>query len=557
MVQATEEDFETHQVLNQSTPLADYNVYTTNAALVESVLREGGSWANEQLAFLGAYLGKSETIELGTLANKNAPVLKTFDRFGHRIDEVDFHPAWHDLLGAQVEFGIHSAPWAEPQPGAHVARAAGVYIFAEIENGTQCPISMTYGAVPSLKKHKDIASLWLPKIYSHHYDKSFKPITQKKGALIGMGMTEKQGGSDVRSNTTRAELVNADSGEYTLIGHKWFFSAPMCDGFMVLAKAPKGPSCFFMPRWLPDGTRNAIRIQRLKDKLGNRSNASSEVEFQNAHAWLIGEEGRGIATIIDMATYTRLDCALCSAGMMHQALSQALHHAKLRSAFSKALVEQSLMQNVLADLVLEVEAATLLVMRLARAFDGLDSEEESHFRRMATPAIKYWVCKRGPAFGAEALEVLGGNGYVEESSMPRLYREFPLTSIWEGSGNVMCLDVLRALGKSKDGIEILQREWRSIKGNDKRLDRYAASLESDLAKSNEQDASARSVSERLALCLSASLILQHSPPAIADAFCASRLENNWGNSFGTLPSNTDFTAVLNRVYLANVTASQF
>jgi len=544
MAQEAVPDFQTHQVLNQSTPLTDYNVFTTNATLVEAVRREGGTWAIEELNSLGAYLGRSETMELAALANKNIPVLKTFDRFGHRIDEVEFHPAWHDLMRVQVEYGIHSAPWVEPKPGAHVARAAGMYAFAEIENGTQCPISMTYGSVPSLLKRSDCCSIWLPKIFSRHYDKSFKPVTQKAGALIGMGMTEKQGGSDVRTNTTRATLLDAGTGEYTIIGHKWFFSAPMCDGFMILAQAPKGLSCFFMPRWLPDDTRNAIRIQRLKDKLGNRSNASSEVEFHNARAWLVGEEGRGVPTIIDMATYTRLDCALGTAGSMHQVVSQALHHAKERSTFQKLLVEQPLMQNVLADLVLEVEAATLLVMRLARSFDRIGDERESHFRRIFTPAIKYWVCKRGPSLGAEALEVLGGNGYVEECSMSRFYREFPLSSIWEGSGNVMCLDVLRALGKSKDGMEVLQQEWHAVKGADKHIDRYAGLLEADLNEALEQESAARRLAERLAICLSASLLLQHAPSAVADAFCASRLDNNWGNAFGTLPNGVNFKAII-------------
>jgi putative acyl-CoA dehydrogenase len=539
-------DFETHEVFNQSNALADYNIFTTNSALVETVKREGAEWAMAELSSLGEYLGRAETIEQGSLANKYTPVLKAFDRFGDRIDAVEFHPAWHELLGAQVKYGIHSAPWAEPKAGAHVARAVGMYLFSEVENGTQCPVSMTYGGVPSLKKRTDLAATWLPKIYSRQYDKAFKPVSEKHGALIGMGMTEKQGGSDVRTNTTRATVTNEANGEYTLIGHKWFMSAPMCDGFMVLAQAPKGLSCFFMPRWLPDGTLNAIRIQRLKDKLGNRSNASSEVEFQNAHAWLVGEEGRGVPTIIDMATYTRLDCGLGTAGLMHQAVVQALHHASLRTAFQHKLIDQPIMQNVLADLVVEAEAATLLIMRLARAFDALEDENQAHFRRIVTPAAKYWICKRGPMLGAEALEVLGGNGYVEEGPLARIYREFPLSSIWEGSGNVMCLDVLRALSKSPDGLEVVRQEWLSLKGSDKRLDRYASQLEVDLQHAAEHERTARRLAERLALCLSASLMLKHAPEAVADAFLNSRLEKDWGNAFGTLPAGSDFTAIIAR-----------
>jgi putative acyl-CoA dehydrogenase len=548
-------DFETHEVFNQSDALVDYNVFTSNSALVEAVNREGADWAMAELSALGDYLGQAETIEQGSLANKYPPVLKTFDRFGKRIDEVEFHPAYHNLMAAQMKFGIHSAPWAEPKPGAHVARAVGMYLFAEVENGTQCPISMTYGGVPSLKKRKDLAATWLPKIYSREYDKNFKPISQKRGALIGMGMTEKQGGSDVRTNTTRATVLNAATGEYTLVGHKWFMSAPMCDGFMVLAQAAKGLSCFFMPRWLPDGTRNAIAIQRLKDKLGNRSNASSEVEFQNAHAWLVGEEGRGVPTIIDMATYTRLDCGLGTTGLMHQAVVQALHHTSMRTAFQHKLIDQPIMQNVLADLIVETEAATLLIMRLARAFDGLDDEAQTHFRRIVTPAVKYWICKRGPMLGAEALEVLGGNGYVEEAPLARIYREFPLSSIWEGSGNVMCLDVLRALTKSAEGLESVRQEWQTLKGTDKRLDLYASQLEPDLLNAADQERTARRLTERFALCLSASLMLKHAPQAVADAFLNSRLEQDWGHAFGTLPTGSDFASIIARGSLKTAESS--
>jgi putative acyl-CoA dehydrogenase len=548
---ARDEDmgFKTHEVFNQSEPLVGYNLYTTNVALREAVAREGAAWADANLTNWGEYLGLAETYEQAVLANKFEPVLKLFDRFGNRRDEVEFHPAWHAIMTAIVAQGIHSAPWADPKPGAHVARAAAAMMQTEIESGSQCPTTMTYGVVPTLEKRPDIAKVWLPKIYTRTYDKRFVPIAQKSGALIGMGMTEKQGGSDVRTNTTQATATGTTQDPYLLIGHKWFFSAPMCDAFLVLAQTKAGPSCFFLPRWLPDGTLNAIRIQRLKDKLGNRSNASSEVEFQNAQGFLIGEEGRGVPTIIDMATYTRLDCALGSTGLMHQAVAQALHHSTYRMAFGKKLNEQPLMQNVLADLALESEGAIALIMRTARAFEVEHTEAENLFKRVVTPAAKYWICKRSPAVGLEAMEALGGNGYVEEGVMARVYREMPLNSIWEGSGNVMCLDVLRAFAKSPEALEVIREEWRAAQGSNTILDEYASKLEQDLSvalKSETIERNARRLTERLALCISSSLLVRHAPDAVSDAFCSSRLAGDWGHAFGTLNNSAKLKEIIER-----------
>jgi putative acyl-CoA dehydrogenase len=534
------------RALNQSSPLANYNLYKTNQALQTAVKRYDADWASEELSRFAQHLGLSETIELANLANKNAPVLCTFDRFGNRIDEVEFHPAWHQLLAAAISQGIHASPWSDPKKGAHVARAAACLMQTEIESGVQCPTTMTYGSVPTIRQNADLAKHWLPKIYSRHYDKRCIPVDEKMGALIGMGMTEKQGGSDVRANITKATLVDGKSNQYILFGHKWFFSAPMCDGFLVTAQTEKGISCFFLPKILPDKTRNAIHIQRLKDKLGNRSNASSEVEFHGASGWLIAQEGRGIPTIIEMATFTRLDCALGTTGLMHQAVVQAVHHAGMRSAFGRKLIEQPLMKNVLADLILEVEGATALVMRVAHAFDNLADAAQSRFRRIITPAAKYWLCKRGASVALEAMEVLGGNGYIEEGTMARIYREMPLNSIWEGSGNVMCLDVVRALRKDPDAVEILFSEWRQARGSNAHFDRYADQLEGDITKLADNEAVARQIAERMSLCLSAALLLRDAPPEVSEAFCHSRLHKDWGSTFGTLSSSCNFAAIIDR-----------
>ena len=513
-----------HEVLNQPPPLVDYNLFSTDRALRAGVAREGAGWACAALEEFGRGMGTAEAIEWGTQANENTPVLRTHDRYGNRRDEVEFHPAWHNVMRASMEAGVHNLPWANPRPGAHVARAAFAMLASQNEAGHVCPLSMTYSAVPVLRRHAALAEEWEPRIHLNDYDSSFRPVSEKRSALIGMAMTEKQGGSDVRANTTRAELIGND--EYLIHGHKWFCSAPMCDAFLVLAQAPGGLSCFFLPRWTPDGKRNAFHLQRLKAKLGNRSNASSEVEFHGAWARRIGEEGRGVATIIEMVHHTRLDCVMGAAALMRQSLVQALYHARHRHAFGKALIEQPLMRNVLADLALESEAATLLLTRIARAFD----EGDRLFARLAVAAAKYWIAKRTPAHVAEALECLGGNGFVEESPMPRLYREAPLNSIWEGSGNVIALDVLRAIRKEPEALERLREEIRLC--GDKRL-----SIDADV---REEDA--RLFAERLALALQASLMLRFSPAG--DAFCASRIEGNWGRAFGTLPQGTDLHPIL-------------
>jgi putative acyl-CoA dehydrogenase len=544
----------THEVANQPPPLADVNLYTADRALTEAVRREGAGWAEADLASLGGRLGQAEVFEWGVQANRHPPVLHAFDRFGHRRDEVEFHPAWHALLGLAVGRGLHSGPWRAPRAGAHVARAAGVFLLNQVEAGVCCPIAMTYASVPPLRRQPDLAAEWLPRICSTTYEPVLRPVAGKAGVLVGMALTEKQGGSDVRANTTRASAVGTGGpgGEYRLTGHKWFCSAPMCDAFLVLAQAPGGLSCFLLPRVLPDGTKNAFHLQRLKDKLGNRANASSEVELDGAWARLVGEEGRGVPIIIEMAAYTRLECALGSAALVRQALVQAVHHATYRAAFGRRLVEQPLMRNVLADLAVESEAATALALRLARAWDAGDDAAELAFRRIATPAAKYWLGKRAPVAVVEALEVLGGNGYVEESVLPRLYREAPLNSIWEGSGNVMCLDVLRALARQPETAEAVRAELRAARGLDPRLDRHVAALDAELtapaAGRDDAEAQARRLVERLALALQGALLVRHAPPAVADAFCASRLGGDGGRTFGTLPPKADVAAIIERAW---------
>jgi putative acyl-CoA dehydrogenase len=543
----------THEVFNQPPPLVDYNLFSSDRVLAEATAREGAAWATAELTGFGARLGVRETIEAGFAANANPPRLLPFDRYGNRRDEVEFHPAYHAMLGLAVEQGLHCSPWAEPKPGAHVARAAGCYMLTQVESGVYCPIAMTYGSVPTLRREAVIADEWLPRVFSRTYDKRFGPAAQKTGALLGMGMTEKQGGSDLRANTTRAEPVGDDgSGRtYRITGHKWFLSAPMCDAFLMLAQTRAGPSCFLVPRWTPDGALNGLRLQRLKDKLGNCSNASSEVELVAAWGSLVGEEGRGIPIIIEMGNLTRLDCAIGSAGLMRQAVVQAVHHAQHRTAFQKRLVDQPLMSNVLADLALESEAAVALVFRLARAYDRQEVASETALRRLLTPVAKYWVCKRAPALALEAMEVLGANGYVEESIMPRIYREMPVNSVWEGSANVICLDVRRAMEKSPETIEALLAEIRSASGANSRLDRFTRVLGSELgaARSTEEGLARRLVG-RVAVGLQAALLVRHAPAAISDAFCASRLENEAGGTFGMLPNGIDRRAIVDRAALA-------
>ena len=474
-------------------------------------------------------------------------MLHTHDRFGNRRDEVVFHPSWHNLMRTSVANRLHCLPWEAARPGAHVARAALMMLTAQNEAGHTCPISMTFSAVASLREEPELAAEWEPRILSSTYDPRFAPAQEKSGVLLGMGMTEKQGGSDVRANTTRAERIGS-SREYLITGHKWFVSAPMCDAFLILAQAPQGLSCFLLPRWTPTGKRNAFHIQRLKDKMGNRSNASSEVEFEQAWAHVVGEEGRGVQTIIEMVNHTRLDCAIAGAGLMRQALVQAVHHAQHREAFGKLLIDQPLMRNVLADLAIESEAATLLMVRLAHAFDHREADDrERAFCRIATAIAKYWLCKRTPVHVGEALECLGGNGYVEESIMPRLYREAPLYSIWEGSGNVMCLDVLRALTKDPATVEALLAEFQTTTGADQRLDAYVERIGARLATAAGDKYAARDLTEKLALALQASLMVRYSTPAMAEAFIASRLAGQHGQAFGTLPEEVDVKEILRGV----------
>jgi putative acyl-CoA dehydrogenase len=514
---------------------------------VEALQREGAEWARERVTAFGVLRGDPEVQAWAREANENPPKLRTHDRYGHRIDEVEFHPAWHELLGACVEAGVHALPWREPRPGAHVARGALMYVLPEA--GVGCPISMSYAAVPALRKQPEVAEEWVPRLSSPTYDKRFIPAPEKDGALCGMAMTEKQGGSDVRANTTTARPVNSGGpgAEYEITGHKWFCSAPMCDVFLVLAQADGGLSCFLVPRFTPDGERNVFRLQRLKDKLGNRSNASSEVEFSGTWGRMLGEEGRGVPTIIEMVNHTRLDCVLGSASGMRAAIEQATWHAAHRAAFGRTLIDQPLMRNVLADLCIESEAATVTAMRLARAFDNPeDDEQEELFKRLATAVSKYWVCKRGPVVAGEALEVLGGNGYVEESGMPMLYREMPLNGIWEGSGNVQCLDVLRALARSPASLEAFFAEVELAGGAEPRLEAFAAELREEFADLEDVETRARRVVERMALALQGSLLVRHAPPAVADAFCASRLHGDHGLAFGTLPAGTAFEAIIDR-----------
>jgi putative acyl-CoA dehydrogenase len=536
----------THEVLNQPPPLEGYNLFDHDRALAEGLEREGAGWARERARRVGEIAG-GEAIAWGFQANENPPVLHTHDRFGRRIDEVEFHPAWHELMRVAVTNELHALPWREPRPGAHVARAALVYLLSQAEAGFACPIAMTYSAIPTLRLAPGVAREWEPRLTATDYDPVLRPAGEKRGALCGMAMTEKQGGSDVRANTTRARPLGGASGEHEITGHKWFCSAPMCDAFLVLAQTERGLSCFLLPRFLPDGTRNRFHLQRLKTKLGNRSNASSEVEFDRAWARLVGEEGRGVATIIEMVNHTRLDCVTGAAACMRQAVTQATHHAAHRAAFGKRLVEQPLMQNVLADVALESEAATATMTRLARAYDeGAGDENARRFARLATAVCKYWVCKRTPPTVAEALECLGGNGYVEESVLPRLYREAPLNSIWEGSGNVMCLDVLRAMGRSPESVTLFFDEIAAARGADRRLDSFAAELQRELADFDAVETRARRVVERMALAFQASLLVRHSVNAVADAFCGSRLGGDGGLAFGTLPRGTDFARIVHR-----------
>jgi putative acyl-CoA dehydrogenase len=547
----------THTVANQVPPLADIDVFSSNLPLVEATAREGAGWALERAASLGKVIGGKPQQYWGRLANENKPVLKTHDRYGNRIDEVEFHPAWHKLMRLGVEHELHALPWRSDRDGAHAARAAMYMTAMQAEAGFACPITMTFAVVPALRAQPELLAEWEPLITATAYDPRLIPAHAKGSAIAGMAMTEKQGGSDVKANTTFATPLNGGGagGEYEIVGHKWFCSAPMSDLFLVLAQTDDGLSCFLLPRILPDGTRNEFHIQRLKDKLGNHSNASSEVEFTGAWARMVGEPGRGVPTIIEMVGHTRLDCVIGGAAGMRAGVVNATWHALHRSAFGKLLIDQPLMRNVLADLCIESEAATALALRLARAYDEVRTEgpsptgelSDAHlFARLATAVGKYWVCKRAPNHAFESLECLGGNGYVEESGMPRLYREAPLASIWEGSGNVMSLDVLRALVKTPRALEVFMHELREADGADPRLDAHVAKLERQFSDPATLEERARRIVESMALALQGSLLVRHAPPAVADAFCASRLGGEGGLEYGTLPAGTDFETIIAR-----------
>jgi len=541
------ERFLTHHVDNQAPPLIDYNAYLTDPALCEAVAREGGAWADDHLMAYGAATG-GEMIALGYAANENKPKLKAYDRYGHRIDEVEFHPAYHRVMQLGMQYGVHAFAWRNAdKPGAHVARAALAYLHNQAEAGTSCPLTMTHAAAPALLHSPEVAQRWLPQIHSYEYDPRVLPFAQKKGCTMGMGMTEKQGGSDVRANTTRA-YRQAD-GSYEIVGHKWFFSAPMCDAWLVLAYVDAGLTCFLMPKLRPDGTRNAIRIQRLKDKLGDWSNASSEVEFLGAWAERVGEEGRGVSTILQMVALTRLDCMIGSASLMRQAVVQAVHHARHRQAFGKRLIEQPLMRNVLADLALETEAATALTMRVARAVDvSARDGGEAAFARIATAIGKYWICKRCPPLVNEAQECLGGAGYVEDGPMPRLYRQAPLNSIWEGSGNIQCLDVLRAIGKEPETREAVFAELLSARGAHADLDREIRWLTEAFDDRTTLELRSRMVVERLALALQAAILLRAGNDDVAHSWCSSRLGGEHGLNYGTLSAQAPFAALIDRAF---------
>lgn len=542
----------THIVLNQTPPLTDYNLFASDMALQEAVQREGASWAAPELERAGAELGTCTQFEHARLANRFPPVLHNFDARGVRIDSIEFHPSWHALMRGITARGYHSSPWSPgtTAPGTHAARAAGYMMQAQIESGTLCPTTMTYGAIAAMRRDAWLARDWVPRLLTREYDSRDIPFEKKRGGLIGMGMTEKQGGSDVRANTTRA--VRSGDGSYRITGHKWFFSAPQCDAHLVLAQSSGGLSCFFMPRRLPDGSLNGIYIQRLKDKLGNRSNASSEVEFVDAWAAPLGEEGRGVPTILEMGTFTRLDCCTGSAGMMRHALVQALHHAHHRKAFGSLLIEQPLMRSVLVDMALESEAACALSLRLARAFDS-DSSSEIALRRALTSAAKFWVCKRGCELAVEAMEVLGGNGYTEELSLARVAREMPVNSIWEGSGNIMCLDVLRAFGKSQATREAVLEELSLARGQERHFDAAFERFAAGMGAEGMTEAHARRFAQVFVTLVQAKLLIagatNPTAAAVAEGFCATRLgDQGWGAVFGAVTAQVDSAAILARAW---------
>jgi putative acyl-CoA dehydrogenase len=538
----------THSVENQPQPLHNYNSYRSDTALQEAVLREGASWADADLSDFGELAGSEASIELGHQANANKPQLTTHDRYGHRIDQIDFHPSYHQLMRTAIEHGLHASPWSDPRSGAHVERAAKYYLHTQVEAAHGCPITMTFAAIPALRHQPDLFAQWAPKITAAHYDPRNVPHTEKQGLTIGMAMTEKQGGSDVRQNSTRAfPIAKGGPGQpYELVGHKWFVSAPMCDAFLVLAQTDSGLSCFLLPRWRPDGSKNPLQIQQLKNKMGNVANASSETELRGAFAWMIGDEGRGVRTIIEMVATTRYDCMIGSASGMRQATAQAIHHASHRKAFGALLSEQPLMQNLLADLALESEAAMTYMMRMARAMDNQDSEHDRLLSRIATPVGKYWICKRTPNHAYEAMEVIGGSGVMENHIMPRLFRESPVNAIWEGSGNVQCLDILRAIEKQPEVLDAFFAELMRAQSADKRYDHFVQSLQNEFAQPDNLQYRARNLADRMALALQGALLLQHAPAYVADAFCAGRLNGHSGLNYGNLPTGLDCASIIRR-----------
>jgi putative acyl-CoA dehydrogenase len=549
--------FATHEVFNQSPLFEDINLFSTDRALIEAVNREGGGASAKRLADFGAACGSAAAFERGRLANEYPPRLKAFDPKGNRLDVVEFHPAYHECMAMSTAEGLNCSAWehlaepgGKPVPGANVARSAGCYMAIQMEAGHQCPITMTNASVPALLLQPEIAADWLPRILKRDYDKAFKPAAAKRAVTIGMGMTEKQGGTDVRANTTRAEPAGAGGpgAEYVLTGHKWFMSAPMCDAFLMLAQAPKGLSCFLVPRFLPDGSVNALHFQRLKDKLGNRSNASSEVELHAAHGWLIGEEGRGVPNIIEMVTGTRLDCAVASAGLMRLMLANAIHHCRHRTVLQRKLVDQPLMGQVLADLALDAEAATALAFRLARTFDRASDTHAAAWRRLMTPVTKYWICKIAPAFGYEAMECLGGNGYVEEGLAARIYREMPLNAIWEGSGNVMALDLLRVLQREPETLAIVLEDLGTAAGGDPLLKVQWERVQRMLHEPRLLEQRGRTLSEALATLAAGTILRAHAPSPVADAFLATRLSGGPRQTYGQGLDGADIRAIVDRAF---------
>jgi putative acyl-CoA dehydrogenase len=542
------------EAFNQSPPFIDVNLFMSDSALRDAVTREGADWAAADLEVFGGVTGSANAIELGRLANAHPPELQSFDAQGTRIDHVEFHPAYHEVMAISIAQGLHCSTWehlltgGSPKPGTHVARAGGFYMAAQMEPGHCCPVTMTHAAVASLRHAPSLAAEWLPKILSRSYDPGVAPAEVKSAVTFGMGMTERQGGTDVRANTARATPCDGGGpgAPYAITGHKWFLSAPMSDAFLVLAQAKEGLSCFLLPRLTSDGELNGLRLARLKDKLGNRSNASSEVQFDHAQGFLVGDEGRGVPTIIDMVTLTRLDCAVSSAGLMRQAVARAIHHTKHRSVFQRLLIDQPLMAQVLADMALEVEAATALAFRLARAFDGGTDAGEVAYRRLMTPVTKYWVCKRAPAVAYEAMECLGGNGYVEEGGFPLIYREVPVNAIWEGSGNVMCLDVLRVLDRSPETVHQVLEEIDMVGRGEPRLKAALDRIEGLLASAMRDQSAARALVEQLALAQAGALLLADAPQAVSDVFLATRLEGGWRGTFGAGASKIDTRAILDR-----------